>query len=239
MRVGTWNVEYAAGAAKNERRLRRIREMDADAWVLTETHDDLHPGSEFRAVSTTARTRGRAGARWTTLWSRLPVTRVVNVRDDNRTVAAIVEAPSGPLLVYGTVLPWHTDGGPEGTAVTWAEHHRVIPEQAAEWLALRQAHPGLALCVAGDFNMSLGGKHYYGTKLGRELLRSGLHAAGLTCVTTTDRIPEGKLRHPPIDHIALSTPLADSVSMLDAWEGTDPDGVRLSDHSGVVVTIGR
>jgi endonuclease/exonuclease/phosphatase family metal-dependent hydrolase len=236
MRIGTWNVEYAAGAAKNERRLRRLREMDADVWVLTETHDELHPGDGYTAVSTTPRVTGRAGARWTTIWSRYAVVQTVAVRDGNRTVAAIVTAPCGPLLVYGTVMPWHTDIGTSPAAVNWAEHHRVVPEQAAEWLALRDAHPDAALCVAGDYNMNLGGKHHYGTKMGREMLRSGLAAAGLVCLTETDRIPPGKLRHPPIDHIAVSARISTPVS-IDAWERTDADGVRLSDHSGLVATL--
>lgn len=42
--------------------------------------------------------------------------------------------------------------------------------------------------------MNLGGMHCYGTKVGREMLRAGLQAAELTCVTKTHRIPEGKLR---------------------------------------------
>ena len=41
MRIGTWNVEYAAGAAKNERRVARKRAANAGIWVLTETHDAL------------------------------------------------------------------------------------------------------------------------------------------------------------------------------------------------------
>jgi endonuclease/exonuclease/phosphatase family metal-dependent hydrolase len=235
MRVGTWNVEYAAVAAKNERRVRRIRDMNADVWVLTETNDELNLGEGYRPVSTTRRVTGRAGGRWTTIWSRFPIVRQVSVRDENRTVAAIVQAPLGELLVYGTVMPWHSDLGPSGNATNWSEHHRVVPEQAEEWRALCEAHPGVALCVAGDFNMNLGGKHHYGTKTGRELLRSGLEAAGLVCITETNRIPSGKLRYSPIDHIVLSKKLAPFASVVEAWEGTDGDGVRLSDHSGLVV----
>lgn len=93
------------------------------------------------------------------------------------------------------------------------------------------------MCVAGDFNMNLGGRHYYGTNKGRELLRLALSQADLECVTETGRLPDGALRHPPIDHIALSTSLTAQAGLVAAWEGTTADGVRLSDHSGLMVEV--
>ncbi len=237
MRIGTWNVEYAAGREKNERRLRRLREMDCDVWVLTETHDELDLGAGYSAVATGQRATGRAGARWTAIWSRFPITRSLPVEDAHRTVAALIESPAGPLVVYGTVLPWHSDRGPDASAATWAEHHRVIPMQAREWAKLRDDFPGAALCVAGDLNMNLGGRHYYGTRQGREMLRLGLKGAGLVCATETERVPEGLLRHGPIDHVCLSERLAGTARVADAWEGKDAEGIRLSDHSGLVVVV--
>jgi hypothetical protein len=136
MRIGTWNVEYAAGTAKNAARLRRLRDARADLWVLTETHDDLDLSATHAAVRSEQRPTGRAGARWVTIWSAFPVVRVVATSDQVRTTAAIVDAPRGPLLVYGTVMPWHSDRGVSGTARGWVEHHRVVPEQAREWVAL-------------------------------------------------------------------------------------------------------
>ncbi len=41
MRIGTWNVEYAAVPAKNARRRELLVGADADVWVLTETNDSL------------------------------------------------------------------------------------------------------------------------------------------------------------------------------------------------------
>lgn len=236
MRIGTWNVEYAAGAAKNELRLRRLYAMNADIWG-TETHDDLDLGSDYFSASTTRRATGRAGARWTTIWSRFPIANLVQVADPHRTVAALIESVAGPLLVFGTVLPWGTDRGPAGIARGWDEHHRVIPLQGSEWMALREAHPTVPICVAGDLNMNLGGPHYYGTSKGRTLLRAALADAELVCVTDTDHVPEGWLSYAPIDHVCLSAPWAARAKVVEAWEGTDTDGVRLSDHSGLVVEI--
>lgn len=233
-----------------ERRVRRGRRperplaaslLDADAhiWVLTETHDDLDLGLPFAAVSTLQRPTGRAGGRWTTIWSRFPVVERLAVDDPVRTVAAILDAPGGPLVVYGTVLPWHSDPGPDATAPAraWAEQDRVLPLQLAEWRGLGEKFPGLPLVVAGDVNVNLGGKHHYGTARGRRVLREGLAELGLTCATEWERIPAGSLRYPPIDHVIVPDEWADDASVVAAWEGTAEDGVRLSDHSGVVLEV--
>lgn len=239
MRIGTWNVEYAAGAAKNERRVARMREADAAIWVLTETHDTLVLGPEYHVLSTGQRPHGRSGGRWVAIASVFPFTRRIPTRDPVRTVAGMIDHPLGAVIIYGTVMPWHTDPGPTGDSRNWGEHHRVLPEQAAEWPALRAAYPGVHLCAAGDFNTDLGGAHYYGTKQGRAALVDGLRAADLVCLTSTDRVPDGWLEHPPIDHVCVSAPLSAGASVVDAWNGTTSDDVRLSDHSAIVVEIHR
>lgn len=233
MRIGTWNVEYAAVEAKNRLRLQRLHQADADIWVLTETHDRLDlPG--YAAVSSPPSRRG--GGRWVTIWSRLPVVETIPTIDPDRTVAAIVEAPPGPMVVYGTVMPWHSDPGREGTAKNWTEHYRVIPEQGVEWRRLLERHPGVHLCVAGDLNATVGYSGYYGTKFGRQLLADALDGAGLVCVTREENGREGLVVRPFIDHVCMSRELGESATIVDAWEGT-VDGVRLSDHSGVVVVV--
>lgn len=231
--IGTWNVE-GANLPKNPRRLEIIHAANADIWVLTETRDELDLSFPYAANSSVPRDPTVATPRWVTIWSRFPLLAPVNVRDNSRTVAAIYKSPLGRLLVYGTVMPWHSDRDPE--TVNWAKHERVVAEQAAEWLALRQQHPEAALCVAGDLNMSLGGPRYYGTKEGRRLLQSGMERAGLTCVTRTEDVPVGLLEEPHIDHVLLPESWGKGTRVVEAWPGT-VEGVRLSDHSGVVVEV--
>lgn len=238
MKIGTWNVEYAAGDKKNELRLKRLLQMNCDVWVLTETNADLDlSNAGFKPVRTTPRKPGRTGSCWTTIWSRLPVVKVVPTEDPNRTVAAILQAPFGELLVFGTVLPWHSDKGDKGTVKNWEEFYRVVPLQGREWARLRKEHPDAEMCVAGDLNMNLGGPHYYGTKKGRAMLGEAFAAADLVCLTETEKT-KGMLSHGAIDHICVSSRLAEGAGAVDAWEGKDADGVRLSDHSGVVVSVG-
>lgn len=56
--------------------------------------------------------------------------------DPARTAVAEV---AGSIIVYGTVLLWHTDPGPcpdpAAPARNWSEFMRVTPLQAVEWRA--------------------------------------------------------------------------------------------------------
>src|SRR5262245_6002288 len=126
MRIGTWNLEHARGAEKNALRAARLAQGSADIWVITETHDALSPGPGYASTPSAPQPNAPAGARWVTVWSTLPRVRTVPTGDPTRTVAAVFDSPLGALLVYGTVLPWHADPGPQGNAPGWSEHHRVV-----------------------------------------------------------------------------------------------------------------
>jgi hypothetical protein len=220
VRVGTWNLEHARGQDKNRQRLGLIATMMADVWVLTETHDDLDlTDLGHEPIHSEPRPIVQPGGRWVTIWSRYPIVERAAVDDPVRTTGAVLASPVGALVVCGTVLPWHTDPGPCGDVRAWSEHHRVIPLQGREWARLMTCYPNASLCVAGDFNTNLGGPHYYGTAQGRTLLRAALEGAGLVCMTETERVPEGKLRYPPIDHICTSKRLATRTVVVAAWEG--------------------
>lgn len=240
MKIGTWNVEYAAGADKNERRSAVLQEHDCDIWVLTETHDELAPSDGHEAVHSAQRPTGRLGGRWASIWTRYRVLQRLDVADPRRTVAAMIEAPTGPLIVFGTVMPWASDRGdadPSTPVRNWSELHRVVVQPGEEWAALQELYPNAELCVAGDLNMNLGGKHYYGTAQSRQLLREAMAACDLFCATETERVPAGKLAHLPIDHVILPTAWAPRAKVVAAWEGKAGSESRLSDHSGLVVAI--
>jgi hypothetical protein len=239
VRIGTWNVEYAAGADRNAARLERLLAADCDVLVLTETHKNLALPDPYVPVSSDQRPTAAVGGRWVTIWSRLPV-RQIATKDPVRTAAA--ELPGG-IVVYGTVLPWHTDSGPMSHPTdpvpNWSEFTRVTPLQGAEWRALRTERPDSLLIVAGDLNQSLGAEHYYGTNAGRQLLRDCLKQADLTCFTDGKHLPQGLLEHPPIDHICAAPPSAHVLEGTDwvGWEGAWEGAGRLSDHSAVALTL--
>ena len=116
MRIATWNVAYGRGRPANARRLRRIEEVDADVWILTETHDELSlADAGYSPVHADQRPTTGArevieGSRWVSIWSRLPVSeRIADLADPRRTAAAVIDAADRRVVVYGTVLPCYHD----------------------------------------------------------------------------------------------------------------------------------
>lgn len=158
--------------------------------------------------------------------------------DPRRCVAARLDAgDAGELVVYGTVLPWNGDAGPNEMhpARGWDEFRRVVPQQGREWATLRDRHPLATLVVAGDLNQDLGGRHYYGTRECRATLKAKMAEADLTCHTTTDRFGRGALEHPPIDHVCASPGRDRSLTATAHGWNNVADGVKLSDHGGTLV----
>jgi hypothetical protein len=239
LRIGTWNVEYARGVEKNRARLELLRSWAADVWVLTETHDDLDLSPTHKPIHSEPRYT-TPGGRWTTIWTSLPVIECLPTSDPGRCVAVRLDAgDAGEVIVFGTVLPWNGDVGPDPDhpARGWEEFPRVVPVQGLEWESLRSRHPSATLVVAGDLNQDLGGAHYYGTKACRALLRDELAKAGLACLTTTDRFAPGELAHPPIDHVCAGAGHGRTLtSTVRGWDNV-VDGVRLSDHGGVLASL--
>lgn len=145
-----------------------------------------------------------------------------------------VEHPSMPLLVHGSIIAWDGYKGPDGQSAKWVQHYRFIEWHGQDWRRLRQDYPGHVLITGGDYNQNRDGARWYGTPKGRGLLTGALQAAGLTCVTEEDFVKTGKLkdRH-TVDHLCVDDRLVSRVTAVGAWERKRPDGLRMSDHSGV------
>ena len=68
--------------------------------------------------------------------------------------------------------------------------------------------------------------------------RATVMQASLAIVGTMLSIPdECRLANPAIDHVLISEGLAGNSRVAETWEGKQPDGTRLSDHSGLVVEL--
>lgn len=239
VRIGTWNVQYGRGVEKNRLRAAHLRSLAADVWVLTETHDDLDLSSSHVPVHSEQRYVS-PGGRWTSIWTSLPVIEQLATSDPHRSVAVrLGDEATGEMIVYGTVLPWNGDQGPdpEKPAKGWEEFHRVVPQQGRDWALLRARFPEAALVVAGDLNQDLGGEHYYGTKAGRRLLLDQLSKVRVACLTTTDRFDRSVLLHPPIDHVCAGAGAGAALQSEVLGWNRDVDGVRLSDHGGVLAEV--
>jgi endonuclease/exonuclease/phosphatase family metal-dependent hydrolase len=229
IRIGTWNIDTAS-ADKNSIRRSVLQGHEADIWVLTETHDELSPGDEFSAVHSdqadvaVAPRKLREGNRWVSIWSRYPIIRQIEVKDRQRTVAALIDTPASRLLVYGVVLPWQ--GQTPGFKA-------VVEGLAAEWLELQRKFPDASLCIAGDFNAWMNEGDDIPGKPGIVTLHQAMKACALSCATQPGKVPNGWLKEPPIDHVLL--PNNCSAKIVHAWDGP-PAGLTDEHHSLLVVS---
>jgi len=109
-----------------------------------------------------------------------------------------------------------------------------VPQQCAEWAALRRLHADALLCVAGDYNTDMGTASRYGTRTGIAAILEGLCQCGLFCATAPGQVPSSLLPVLPIDHISIPLRWAKSASVVAAWPAFK--GV-VSDHSGLIVEV--
>lgn len=180
------------------------------------------------------------GERWVSIWTRLPILRTVDTIDPLRTVAVVLDGTDREFLVYGTVLPWHADVGDaqeQPAPKYWAEHRRVVTEQASEWKALHDQMPGTSLIVAGDWNTDLlAGSgttpRPYGLSREVQLIEETMAILGLAIPTQgmADPCPQ---RFFLIDHVAV--PGGNAV--VTTREPVGRTGAVLSDHPLVLVTL--
>lgn len=233
MKIGTWNVAYGRGPTVNARRRKEMAVHQADVWVLTETHESLSLGESFDHFDSDPRpVEARLvddKSHWVTIWVRRDLkARILKVEfDTERTVACEIETPNRPLVIFGTVLPWYNDT---------KSYDEQIAGQSEDWNRLESAASD-QLCVAGDFNVNVGGDHYYGSRLSRLAVEECLNDSRLKLVTNYDATKSCYPDHGLIDHVAISTNLASSVVSIDVLPKRDRDGRPLSDHCGVVVQL--
>jgi hypothetical protein len=245
VKIATWNL--ARVLPKNTQRcaeiVRWLDAVDADVWVLTETHDSVSPGPGYSAVSTGQPDRpGEPGERWATIWSRLPTEPLPPTRDPARTVAALVQPPHGaPLVVYGTVLPWLGSPWRDFPADNGLAFRAALAAQLADWITLVRQFPDGDLCVIGDLNQDLSRRFYYGSRANRTALLDALATVRLSALRADPSDPVRALAPllASIDHICVPTRVAQRGSArLELWPpGNAPDPL-LSDHFGVAADLG-
>lgn len=253
MRIATWNLERpkARSLDKLAAILDRLRSVNADIWILTETNECVSPGTEYHSLRTkpmTSPERYSPGENRTTIWSRYPITQRIKTHDPETAVCAEVEHDGRRILVYGTVLPYHAAGTKypyrsHGETVVgkkaWQLHYEAIQNHGREWQRLLQEYPAHSLCVAGDLNQNRDCRRWYGTNHGREQLGLALAGTNLVCVTESPlESAEGEVLQPTVDHICLDRGLSGKITSIRGWApGATPGGRRVSDHNGVYVDV--
>ncbi len=234
MIIGTWNVAYGRGPVVNRRRVKEMGIYQADVWVLTETHTSLSPGDDYVAFPSCPRPQGPQKvdekSSWVTIWVHNKHHAEERIGDQReRATACMVEIDGHSVLVYGTVLPWYGDKESHG-------YEAELAAQQHDWTNLRGDESTL-LCVAGDFNMTLGDCSYpYGKKTNRAALLKSMKTSDLEVLSNFERTKVSQPDFGVIAHIAVSTSMANLIKGPRVIRKKNDAG-PLSDHTGVVVEL--
>ncbi len=221
--------------------MRRIAEIGAHLWVLTETDRRIVlPGLSSIATNRPVLSRyGDEEAYAAIHYDANLRPRKISTFDPCFAVClAFDSSPIGPMIVYGTIITYMGDD--YGGAAYGELHESAVRAQGADWERITTELPQHALLVAGDFNHHLDGVRAPGTQRTDQSdrdLAAAFANAKLRCVTTGDyRLQLGGRRN--IDHIAVSESLACHWTIMSSvWRGTTTDGTELSDHNGTTITL--
>lgn len=212
-RIGTWNLAGRWSPAHRE----LLTAQHCDVWLLTEVRDETDIPGFYRHLTAGEMAPGR---RWAGVFSRSPLTALPDPHAAS--ACAVVDG----VTFCSTVLPWRGSG-----PVPWGEGTHA--ERTVRTLAtLVGVLPRNGLVWGGDWNHSLFGAEWAGSKAGRPHLESALDELGLQ-VPTRD-LPHRIAGVGSIDHIAVSR----EATVVDARRvsGIGPDGA-LSDHDAYVVEL--
>lgn len=227
MKIATWNLERPRQtkrpSEKNRLISERLRSVDADIWVLTETNSciDLRPDYEPFAseeLEPCEKCNYTRGENRSTVWVRrtFPAKRE-RVSDPLTSACVSVSTNRGDLVVYRTVI------GPFG-------HPSLnVDEQIEDWRRVQA--DGRDVCIAGDFNIQFSRSDRF-TDGSKVKVASCLK--NLRLVNLTSGIDEN------IDHIVISSRrLTHSPhSETHLWNLEKERHVpKLSDHIGVAVQL--
>jgi exonuclease III len=228
MKIATWNLDRPKSwrKPKNSRIIEILREIDADILVLTETNSCINPGETYRsfASASLAGSISRKGEKYedgenrVTIWSKYEGSRRTESCDSLSSICAEIKTPVGVLIVYGTVIGVY--GNRDKDFISDLE------QQMNNW---RQLYELGNLCIAGDYNLSLGNNFYY-TKDGRQKI--------VDCFQKLKIIPLTSGDTENIDHIAISEPISKTVKCeMNLWNKARDRNI--SDHMAVCVRFER
>lgn len=262
--IATWNVRrpYQPGDPSFDAIARKLRQVNADIWVLTETHARLSPGEgyqPFESPPLPAHSRRRLDERTTVVWvrpdwpavtiptfahlspteasPRTTLSYAVTSADTSPAACTLVETPAGPLLIYGTVITWPNDPGPFGNDPAQKASYAQVQQDAIlahdqDWQRIHSDYPDIPICIAGDMNTTLDGR-----RLPTITCSDNLHQA-------LARVEMGHVTRSldyTIDHICLSKSWAayvdDPVWFQTTYIDTTGERKPVSDHRGVLVRI--
>ncbi|MFN8237247.1 MAG: hypothetical protein U0T77_03680 [Chitinophagales bacterium] len=250
LKIANWNVERPKPiTSKTNLVLKKIVDVDADIFILTETSSAIDLSDIFPYQATTTSYQRTPKEQWVSVWSKYPIIQQYKTIDSNRTVSVGITTSIGNIVVYGTIIPYHM-AGVKGIRYgnlnykPWQFHLEDISNQSFNWDEIIASNEDAYFILAGDFNQTRGVNYGYGTTEARNILTEKLAKSRLKCLTEQNQIEKflsidskkGNKRN-NIDHICASEKLINICTdiSVSAWNHFTEDGRYMSDHNGVAV----
>jgi endonuclease/exonuclease/phosphatase family metal-dependent hydrolase len=218
MKIATWNLERpnASTAKRNAAIVDKLREIDADILILTETNASIELAKDYNVVYTDTPTAAmyKPGERRVAIYTKYDFSAEQSTYNAATAKCIGIRTPLGTLQVYGTII------GVYGNRR--ACFKPSLEKQIADWGDISKHG---ALCIAGDYNISFSDNYYY-TAEGREKIVASFSELAI------DNLTANLANN--IDHIAISKQyMQDRKYALTTWN----EDKKLSDHIGVCVQV--
>jgi endonuclease/exonuclease/phosphatase family metal-dependent hydrolase len=241
LKIATWNLARPtlSNTRKKDAILAALRQVNADILVLTETNSCIDLSDAYTTCFQTAplfkslaidEAEYKQGENRVTIWSKFPGRRRIDMCNSHSAICAELSTSFGKLNVYGTVIGIYgkNRGAYEPANLPQTDFETTLEVQLSDWERLNRLGD---LCIAGDFNQSLGSNYYFTERHRRRLLA--------TLKELKIEVPTATLAD-NIDQIAISRPFLNSFAepgKSATWHESRRKAI--SDHQGVSLTLER
>ena len=107
MKIATWNIERPTSSSKRlPLIIERLKQVDADILILTETNDTIDLGENYTTFHTSEliETFYKAGEKRVGIYSKYKSREQLKTFRDDTSLCVLLETPLGDLVVYGTII---------------------------------------------------------------------------------------------------------------------------------------
>ena len=114
-RIATWNLDHASRSNRPiQAQKEQIKKIGADVLILTETCNDVDL-SDLYALAATSNLN-KYQKHYSAIWSQWPLLQRFETYDDETATCVRVQSAFGDLIIYGTILTYAGDKGPDGSS---------------------------------------------------------------------------------------------------------------------------
>ncbi len=231
MKCLTWNVEWKTPSSKAGRLiLEQVAAIDPDVVCYTEIVRSLVPEGHCIEADSDYGYSNEDGRRKVVLWSKHPWTEVDTTGSDEMPSGRFVSGITGGVRFVGVCIPWrgaHVNSGRRDRK-PWEDHLSYCTSLGR--VLAGYANQDVPICLLGDYNQRI-------PRVGQPL---NVAKALADAIPEDFRIATEGMKDSEgrdlIDHLSVSPGL--SISIPQVIPRHAGDGTRLSDHVGVVASLG-